>query len=147
MGAVGIPPSNQFHLRITTTRSRFDVIHGEQGIEVDSTEPRKEVGILRWYDRLDYEREWHESYIAKGIEKLVSEGDRLARIEDGGNVIADIASERLEEYNQDHRIELVPLPSTPPSITVRYTPTRFEFEPGQVSFQYGNKWSGLDVLA
>ena len=145
-GVVGMPPTGQFNLRVTSTRSSFKVIHGDRGTEVDSTEPRKDVGILGWYDRLDYERQWHESYIAKGIEKLVTEGDRLARIEDGGNAIADIAAERLSEYEQDHRIELGMLPSSRPRITVRYTPTRIEFTPGSISIQYGNKWSGLDVL-
>jgi hypothetical protein len=146
MGMVGMPQFGVIHLRMETTPPRLTVNHGEQGVTVDSSAPRSEMGIPGWFELLAQEKAQSQNYCEKGIAKIVSEGDAMARIQDGGNPIADFAASRLTEYYEDHQVVLGAIPRTPPDITVRYSPTSFRFEPGNLTINYGNRLTGLDII-
>ncbi|MCD6118558.1 hypothetical protein J7K50_01840 [bacterium] len=134
-------------MSIERTKPFLKVMHGERGIEVDSSLPRKELSIVQWYDRLEIDDRIEKSNIEKGIEKIVSEGNAIGAIEIPGDPIPDIAAQRLDQYNEDHTLQLGFIPSTPPSITVKFSPTRFQFDPGVLSIRYGDKFSGVDITA
>lgn len=135
-------------LRINTTPARLEIKHGKSGIEVDSTVPREEIGYRHWHAQIHEDRRVSKLRYDQGIDRIVTEGDRLAQIENPNDPIPEMAASRLDTWNEDHVYVLGFIPRTPPEINVRFSPAEISYESGVIKIRYGEaspRGRGVDI--
>ena len=103
-------------------------IHTERPtVEIDQYECWASVGLKGPVDLTrDFARRANQQ-VLEGIARRVSDGNALAAIENGGNVIASIAKNNA---TTSHEFGIVSLPSVGPKITVRGS---IQFDPARSS--------------
>lgn len=132
-------------ISIRTTPARIDVNNARTKLEIDSAKPREELGYRGWHSKIADLQRFSYSRASKGIERRVRGGMELARIENGGNPIAEQARRRLDEYWSDHSVEMAFLPKSPPQVRVEFTPAEISIEPARLDIEFVPV-TGLNII-
>lgn len=89
-------------------------------LSIDSTQPRQEMGYYSYMAFVSENTRIALRQVTKGIADTVATGDKLMRIEDGGNPLRSLARERASVRDNDTQVVLAFIPLSPPAIS--YTP-------------------------
>lgn len=137
--------AGRVRISIRTTPARMDIQNGRARLEIDSSKPREELGYRGWHSGIADLQRFSYSRASKGIERRVRSGIELARIENGGNPIAEQARQRLDEYWSDHSVEMAFLPESPPQVRVEFTPAEISLEPARLDVEFVPV-TGLNII-
>lgn len=136
-------------LRLQTRLPEVQIRQEQPRISIDHSHVRAELGF-RDHRRFAayWARRGHEQ-AAEGTARTAREGDRLARIEAGGNAIADIAR---ENFTDSAEVNITPWPTCPPRITFSSGRLEITTRPGTVRADYAPaavmgefRWGGVEV--
>ncbi|WP_027339046.1 DUF6470 family protein [Halonatronum saccharophilum] len=93
-----------------------DINSSPAQLNIDYTKPLEELGFRKFTTLVKDIENQARNNVNESIRRIAREGDRLARIENGGNPTADIARENSYD---DYQFGVKAIPSTPPDIGVR----------------------------
>ena len=127
-------------LDLRTTKPQIELDIKEPRVQIHSPRPEIYIDQSQCFadagKRSPLEFSWYYSDIARsdaaaGIDRIVSEGDMLAAIENG-TTIADVAAMAVEE-NVDFNVTAIP--KQPPKIDWNIQPVQIELERGSVDLK------------
>jgi len=116
---------------IETEAAQVEIRQPQGILEIDSTPSRASIGLKTPTQFAEDQAEAGRQTVLDTIARTAQNGDRLARIANGGNPIADIAAEQSLSDPVD--ITLAPL--APPEIHYTAQKPEFDVAPGNVDVQ------------
>ncbi|MDI3547008.1 MAG: hypothetical protein PWR10_660 [Halanaerobiales bacterium] len=109
----------------------FQIDNPAARIEIDQTKPLEDLNLRKFTSLTRYLQGKANRKCTRALTEIVSEGDRLAKIELGGNAIAELARKELDEENREPI--LTTIPRSAPEIKVK-TP-KLEVKGGQTRLE------------
>ena len=126
-------------LHMETEAATVEINQPKGKLEIDGTPFRYSIGIKNSSDfSRDFAQEGHSAAL-EGIGRIAAEGDRMAAIETGEDVIAALAAESI--YSEVPSITWAS--TSPPDIKYIAAPTQFEPKEGRI--HYNNQQGSVDL--
>lgn len=125
-------------VNIRTEKPKLEMEHKLGKIQIDQTECRAEVGLKGMTDFRVDNTSYGQSVLAKGIARIVDNGNQFIEIQNGADMIAEQA-----DYNAfgmfEQEFGYAAIPVSKPKITVDPATKNYQFRPGRVHIEDAGK--------
>ncbi|MDO4753366.1 MAG: DUF6470 family protein [Bacillota bacterium] len=118
-------------IHITTEKPRLEMEHKLGKIHIDQSQSFAEVGLKGMADFRADNTSYGQSVLAKGIARIVDNGNQFIEIQNGADMIAEQADyNAFGMFEQEFGYGVIP--ATPPKITVDPATKNYHYKPGRV---------------
>ena len=125
--------SRPAQVQMKTTDSQLTIQQGAGELTIDCSACRAAIGFYSPEELIRELAQKGQQAAQEAAVQYVQDGDRLARISNPGNTVAQLATDRNTSRMQPLSITLAATP--PPEISYQPTPTQVSWSPSQLRYQ------------